>query len=174
MTQSSIQQGYVPGCIGRIAQLHATYYAATHGFGVAFESKVARELADFCSYYQPGRDGLWLVEHQGNVEGSIVIDGSHADTDHAHLRWFITSDAVKGQGIGKRLLQAAMDFVDASGYSSTQLWTFSGLDAARHLYESHGFKLVYENPGDQWGTLVKEQQFVRTHPGRAGDARTAG
>jgi GNAT superfamily N-acetyltransferase len=162
--QAELHEGYRAGCIGRIAQLHATYYAATHGFGVAFEAKVARELADFCSYYQPGRDGLWLVEQGGNVEGSVIIDGSHADTDHAHLRWFITSDAIKGQGMGRRLLQQAMDFVDACGYRSTQLWTFAGLDAARHLYESYGFELVHQSPGNQWGSVVTEQQFVRRNP----------
>jgi hypothetical protein len=39
--------------------------------------------------------------------------------------------------------------------------TFKGLDAARHLYEKHGFSLVHEVPGTQWGTEVIEQEFVR-------------
>ena len=33
--------GYIPGCIGRIARLHADYYARTAGFGIEFEAKVA-------------------------------------------------------------------------------------------------------------------------------------
>ena len=39
------------------------------------------------------------------------------------------------------------------------LWTFEGLDTARHLYEKVGFKLVEEHKGTQWGTEVNEQRF---------------
>jgi GNAT superfamily N-acetyltransferase len=158
---TTTNEGYVPGCIGRIAQLHADYYSATHGFGVAFEAKVARELADFCQNYKAGRDGIWLAQHEGNIEGSIVIDGRQAETHGAHLRWFITTNAIKGRGIGAQLLAHALAFVQTCGYSSTYLWTFSGLNAARHLYESHGFRCIQESPGKQWGTVVTEQQFER-------------
>lgn len=158
---TTIQQGYQPGCIGRIVQMHAEYYAAASGFGSAFEAKVARELADFCQTYQPGRDGLWLAQQDGRIEGSIAIDGTHAGAQGAHLRWFITTGAIRGQGIGRQLLAQAMDFVQRCGYRRTQLWTFAGLDAARHLYESHRFQLVHEAPGDQWGTRVTEQRFER-------------
>ena len=156
----TITEGYQPGAIGRIAQLHAAYYAATHKFGVEFEAKVARELAEFCMSFKADRDGLWLACKPG-IEGSVAIDGSHAERDGAHLRWFITSDELRGQGMGKQLLSRALAFVDAREYRSTYLWTFAGLDAARHLYESHGFRLVHESPGTQWGTEVREQRFER-------------
>jgi GNAT superfamily N-acetyltransferase len=156
----AVVEGYTPGCIGRIAQLHAQYYSATSSFGVAFEAKVARELADFCVAYVPGRDGLWLA-HDAQVEGSVAIDGSHSATEGAHLRWFITSEALRGQGVGRQLLRAALQFCDGRGYQRVHLWTFAGLDAARHLYESEGFKLVHQSLGAQWGTPVQEQRFVR-------------
>lgn len=156
----TVTEGSAPGCIGRIAQLHAEYYAATHGFGVAFEAKVARELAEFCLAYTPGRDAIWLAQDDG-IQGSVIIDGSHAESDGAHLRWFIVSDRIRGAGVGRLLLKRALEFADACGYRGVYLWTFSGLDAARHLYEAHGFRLVQENPGAQWGTVVREQRFVR-------------
>jgi GNAT superfamily N-acetyltransferase len=157
---STIEEGYRPGCIGRIAQLHATYYAASNNFGVAFEAKVARELGDFCTAYTAGRDGLWLAVNP-DIQGSVAIDGSHANDDGAHLRWFITSDTLRGQGMGRQLLAHALQFADACQYRRVYLWTFDGLPAARHLYESLGFRLVSENPGSQWGTVVREQKFVR-------------
>jgi len=156
----TISEGYAAGCIGRIAQLHASHYSASGGFGVAFEAKVAKELAEFCLSYVPGRDGLWLA-HGIEIEGSIAIDGSRAAEDGAHLRWFITSDTLRGRGIGKALLNRALEFSDCCGYRNVYLWTFAGLDAARHLYESHGFRLQHESPGSQWGTVVHEQRFVR-------------
>ena len=158
-----VSEGYEPGCIGRIAQLHASYYAATHGFGVAFEAKVARELSEFCLAYVPERDGIWLA-HAPEVEGAVILDGSNAHESGAHLRWFITSDKLRGHGIGRRLLTQALAFVDARNYRKTYLWTFEGLGAARHLYESCGFRLVHQSPGAQWGTVVNEQRFEREAP----------
>ncbi len=58
------------------------------------------------------------------------------------------------------MLERALAFADAR-FEQTYLWTFKGLDAARHLYESHGFELAEEAPGRQWGAAVTEQRFVR-------------
>lgn len=161
-----LHQGYLPTAIGRIVALHARYYSALVGFGLPFEAKVARELAEFCQRYDAGRDGLWLLLQDGQVEGSIAIDGSNVAGQGAHLRWFIASDTVRGTGAGTALLSAAMAFCEAKGYERTYLWTFDGLPAARHLYEKSGFGLVYQQPGSQWGREVTEQRFERP-PGPA-------
>jgi len=58
------------------------------------------------------------------------------------------------------VMARAMKFVDER-FSETYLWTFKGLDAARHLYESLGFQLTEESEGTQWGTTVVEQRFNR-------------
>ncbi|HQR10280.1 MAG TPA: GNAT family N-acetyltransferase [Casimicrobiaceae bacterium] len=158
----TISEGYVAGCIGRIVQLHADYYSIATGFGMAFEAKVASELAQFCLSYRHGRDGIWLARRGKHIEGSIALDGSQVEQGHAHLRWFITSDQVRGQGTGKVLLREALTFADKRGYRSIDLWTFAGLHAARHLYESHGFRLAQEGTGSRWGSVVTEQQFVRS------------
>lgn len=155
--------GYVPGCIGRVAELHAAYYSAAAGFGAGFEAQVAREFAAFCERLDATRDGLWLaVGDDGRVEGSLVIDGMHAHDDgHAHLRWFILSDRLRGQGWGRRLLHEGLAFADRLACARVMLWTFEGLDAARHLYEQQGFRLERAAVGGRWGKPVNEQLFVR-------------
>ncbi|MES2878636.1 MAG: GNAT family N-acetyltransferase [Pseudomonadota bacterium] len=155
----TIHNGYLPGCIGRISHLHAAFYAPHAGFGVQFEAKVATQLSAFCLDYACERDGLWLATRDGEIEGAIAIDGSKADEHGAHLRWFIVSPALRGTGAGKQLLHTALAFCKARNYSRVYLWTFEGLDAARHLYESFGFTLVQEQLGRQWGTEVNEQRF---------------
>ena len=155
----TIHKDYIPGCIGRIVGLHACYYRDLVGFGLLFESKVARELSEFCEQYNGERDGLWLALLDGEIEGSIVIDGSHAEQDGAHLRWFIASDNIRGTGAGTALLTSAMEFCKSRHYERAYLWTFEGLDAARHLYEKFGFRLVIQQHGTQWGTEVNEQRF---------------
>lgn len=158
MTQA-LHKGYLPGSIGSIVTLHALYYSHVAGFGLPFESKVARELTLFCEQYDEARDGLWLAVHDGQIVGSVAIDGSHAGEDGAHLRWFIVADAMRGQGIGTALLAAAMEFCRSRNHGQVYLWTFEGLDAARHLYEKTGFRLVFQQQGAQWGVTVNEQRF---------------
>jgi len=157
--ETAIHKGYRLGCIGRISELHALYYSKLVAFGLTFEARVARELAEFCSRYDDQRDGLWLATMADRVHGSIAIDGLHAHDEGAHLRWFILSDELRGKGIGSSLLAAAMDFCHTREYHSIFLHTFRGLDAARHLYEKFGFKLVSQQRGCQWGKEVDEQRF---------------
>jgi GNAT superfamily N-acetyltransferase len=155
----AIHKNYLPGAIGRITELHARYYFPLVGFGLPFESKVACELSEFCNRYEDKRDGLWLALDNGVIQGAIAIDGSHADQDGAHLRWFIASDSTRGKGVGTMLLSAAIQFCHAAKYNRVYLWTFEGLSAARHLYEKFSFRLFFQQKGTQWGVEVNEQRF---------------
>ena len=152
--------GYVPGAIGRIAELHGTYYHQHWDFGLYFEAKVATELAEFLMRFHRDRDGFWTVLGREGVEGGLAIDGLHASGEGAHLRWFILSGPVRGKGFGNRLMEEALAFCRERGYPRTFLWTFEGLHAARHLYEKFGFRVAEQREGTQWGTRVMEQKFV--------------
>jgi len=159
MGSVEIRRGYVPGSIGRVVELHGRYYHTHWGFGVFFETKVAKDLSEFMSRYEEARDGFWLGLESGRVEGAIAIDGIKASDTGAHLRWFIVSDAFRGSGLGRKLIDTALDFCRQNAYKTVYLWTFDGLQAARHLYESMGFGLVEQHKGKQWGTEVTEQRF---------------
>lgn len=159
-----VEEGYRPGLIARITEMHALYYARTSGFGQPFESVVASGLSEFCGRLHHAANGVWTVSRNGRILGSVAIDGQDMGDDIAHLRWFIVDDGLRGTGSGKALLDAALAFVDAQGFAETHLWTFSGLHAARHLYEARGFVLAEEHPGTQWGNEVLEQRFVRLRP----------
>jgi GNAT superfamily N-acetyltransferase len=156
-----IRRGYIPGCIGRVAELHGTYYHRHARFGLYCEAKIASELAAFLGRYDDARDGFWTVSRAGRVEGSIAIDGLCAAEKAAVLRWFIVSDELRGTGLGSRLLDAAVGHCRSRGYPRVMLWTFAGLDAARHLYEKAGFRLAEQRRGAQWGIEVDEQRFER-------------
>ena len=159
MSEVSIS-GYVPGAIGRVAELHADYYSKAWDFGLYFEARVASELSEFLRRFDPAHDGFWTAMRDGRVEGSIAIDAAKAASAGAHLRWFILSDALRGTGLGKRLMREALDLCRARGYANVYLWTFQGLEAARHLYEKAGFRLVEQFEGEQWGRRVMEQRYL--------------
>jgi DNA-binding MarR family transcriptional regulator/GNAT superfamily N-acetyltransferase len=156
-----IEAGYRPGVIGRIAEMHARYYARHAGFGQFFESRVAAGLADFAGRLAHADNGLWSARQGEGIVGGVAIDGQDLGDGLAHLRWFIVDDGMRGGGLGRKLLDTALAFCAARGFREVHLWTFQGLDAARKLYQGAGFVLVEEWAGEQWGAQVMEQKFVK-------------
>jgi DNA-binding MarR family transcriptional regulator/GNAT superfamily N-acetyltransferase len=167
-TPAEILTGYQPGLIAGVTGMHAEYYARTAGFGRSFEAVVAAGLADFCNRLDHPDNEIWTVIRGGRILGSVAIDGQDLSPGGghlvAHLRWFILDDSLRGSGFGRRLMAKALAFVDNRPFERTDLWTFEGLRAARHLYETHGLTLVEQRPGTQWGREVLEQRFVRQRP----------
>lgn len=156
-----LHTGYVPGLIGRITRMHALFYGRSVGFGASFEAVVAGGLAEFATRMENPDNLILRAEQEERIVGSITIDGEDLGPKLAHLRWFIVDDGLRGAGIGNRLISKAVEFCDRKSFTETHLWTFQGLDAARRLYERHGFRLAEESHGDQWGDEVLEQKFVR-------------
>lgn len=152
--------GYIPGTLGRVTELHAVYYAAQWGLPLYFETKAAVEMAAFFQHFDPQRDGVWLARDDEQTVGAIFIDGSETAGQGARLRWFILDPAYHGQGLGSRLMDAAMTFCQRKGYTKIYLTTFAGLDAARHLYDKAGFKVTLEEEGTHLtGKPITEQRL---------------
>ena len=163
-SEAYIGEGYSPALIGRIVEMHAAYYSRSAGFGAAFEAKVASDLAGFMTRLQEPTNQIWYAEAQGRIAASIAVDGDDLGDGLAHLRWFIVDDGLRGRGMGKSLLRKALAFCGEHDFQEIHLWTLKGLEAARRLYEDNGFVLVDEYHGDQWGTEIVEQKFVRPRP----------
>lgn len=102
MTEATVDEvklsGYFPGAIGRVTELHATYYNQHWGFNLYFESQVATELSEFLLRFDEAHDGFWVATVDGKIVGSVAIDGSSSSTEGARLRWFIQSTRVSGAG----------------------------------------------------------------------------
>lgn len=149
---------YRPGCAASIVALHMDYYAKEWGFGRPFEAMVAHELGAFLARYDPEQD-LFLnaFRADGALLASITIDG--AGGDRAQLRWFIVSNAARGAGLGRTLMDRAMAFCRERQFASVYLTTFEGLHAARALYERAGFQLTDETEKDPWSGTVGIQRF---------------
>ncbi len=164
--RAEIRSGYRTGLVGRMTEMHALYYARRAGFGSRFETVVAGGLAAFCDRLERPGNEIWAALEGERIVGSIAIDGEDLGPGISHLRWFIVDPKMQGTGVGRRLLETALAFSDAQDFAETHLWTFAGLDAARHLYEAHGFVLAEERLGSQWGVEMLEQRFVRHRPMR--------
>lgn len=171
VTPFEINRGYTPTIIARTLEMMHSHMHHNFGFGPAFESRVAADLAEFMTRIDNPANQTWHAELDNRIVGSISIDGQDlvdtnlGDTDlgdaKAHLRWFVVADGIRGGGIGRALLSQALSFCDQQGFHETHLWTVKGLDAARKLYQQHGFYLAEEYYGDQWGTHILEQHYLR-------------
>ena len=155
---------YVPGAIGRIAELHGKYYNNYWNFGLFFEAKVAIELSKLLIEDTSSQSGFWVASVKNKIIGGIAIDGGQRKKNEARLRFFIISPDFQGLGIGNLLMEKAISFCKDSGFREVYLTTFAGLDAAKYLYEKWGFKLIEEKEDTTWGVVVKEQLFICTLP----------
>lgn len=164
INEVELREGYCSGIIASVAGLHASYYSNNFGFGSVFERKVATEMSEFMGRIVGISNTIFSAYLDERLLGSLSLDGEDLEDGTCHLRWFIVSPEAQGMGIGSRLLEKTTSFADAANFKRTRLWTFKGLDAARHLYEKHGFKLVHETAGRQWGKEVVEQEFERKRP----------
>jgi len=153
-----ILPAYIPGGLAASCALQTHYYMLHHGFGAIFEAGRLADIGAFLGRYNAECDGIWLLVDGGRVQGSIVIDGGNPRAGTAQLRWFIVNEALRGRAWGQRLMSVAMDFC-CTRFGAVHLHTFAGLDAARYLYERHGFRLISERPSTEWGPLVLDQHF---------------
>ena len=77
----------------------------------------------------------------------------------AETRWLLLHPDLRGQGLGRILVEEAVRFCRDCGYSWIFLWTVSALAAAAGLYRSAGFQLTTERTNELWGAVLTEQRY---------------
>ena len=153
---SIVIRDWKPGDAGYIAYRHGVIYAQEYQLQTAvFEKYVLTSLALFLENPATGR--LFIAECCGRIVGSIGVVETGPAT--AQLRWFLIEPEFRGSGLGRTLVTKALEYCRQKNYRHVFLWTFKGLEAARHLYEEAGFTLTEEKGNDTWGPLLLEQRF---------------
>src|SRR5215470_10305431 len=138
-----------PGDIGYITYLHGSLYATEYGLDHTFEGYVAAGLGQFAVTYDPHEDYFSVAEMNGRIVGAIAIVGQPDRT--AQLRWFLVHPDARGRGLGRKLLNDAVDFCRQREYKSVFLWTISELKSAAYLYREVGFQLTEQKTHEIWG-----------------------
>ncbi len=146
-----------PGELGTIVARHMDYYSKQYAFDASFESYLFEGIARFLKNRENGMGQAWVVKHGGVVVGSIAID--HVEDRVAQLRWFLVEPEYRGMGMGRRLIEEALDFSRMNLYHRIFLWTFSELRNARHLYEMYGFSPTEEVTHTIWGRELTEERW---------------
>jgi ribosomal protein S18 acetylase RimI-like enzyme len=146
----SIRRELLPGDLGEIVALHGRLYSHEHGHDETFEAMVASSVVDAAAQGFPGRrEGIWMVEEKRSVVGSLGL--TDEGDGEARVRWFVLDPSLRGQGLGRALLDELFAKVQQVGYTRVTLETFSDLEAAAHLYREYGLELVWEDTRPRWG-----------------------
>ena len=146
-----------PGDLGEIVYLHGIIYAKEYGLDNTFEAYVAGPLSELVLSKDWKGQKIWIVENEGKVVGCIAI--VRCGEGEAQLRWFILTPETRGMGLGKRLLEEAIQFSRRAKYRRIILWTFSELKTAIALYIRWGFKKTEEKPHQIWGRDLIEEKY---------------
>lgn len=155
MDANVVIRKYCPGDPSVVAGFQMKLYERQYGFKPIFEYYLVAGMADFLK--EPTGSQLWVAELDGKIVGSIAI--VRESSKAAHLRWFGVEESLQGRGIGKMLVNTAMQFCSESGYDDVTLWTIEILKAARHLYGKQGFVLTETKQNTEWTnhTLIEEK-----------------
>ncbi|MGB8195109.1 MAG: GNAT family N-acetyltransferase [Chitinophagaceae bacterium] len=146
-----------PGDIGYVTYLHGILYAEEYNYGISFEGYVAAGLQEFYQQYNPEKDRVWVCEHNKKIVGFLLL--MHRQESTAQLRYFILMPEYRGIGLGKKLMNLYMDFLQDKGYKHSYLWTTDELYSAAFLYKREGFTLTEEKDSTAFGKPVKEQRY---------------
>jgi GNAT superfamily N-acetyltransferase len=138
-----------PGDLGWIVQIHGELYSREYGWDGTFEGLVAEIAARFIKNYDGKKERCLIAEVAGERVGSVLV--VKKSETMAQLRVLIVDGRARGLGIGARLVAEAIRFARTASYRKMMLWTNMGLDAARHIYEKEGFRLIAEEPHHSFG-----------------------
>ncbi|TLD20289.1 hypothetical protein PspLS_08492 [Pyricularia sp. CBS 133598] len=164
----TIHAGYRPGLLARAMDMNTAFFSTHHGWGMQFEADLSASLADLLKRLDRPMNQAWTAvdAKTGRIVGVIFIDGEDLGLPGvAHLRSFIVDDSVRGSGAGRKLIAAAMAFVDEVGFDEVRLNTIRALSAARRLYTTFGFVEAREEEVHEFGIVFDKLQYVWTRPG---------
>ena len=105
-------------------------------FGFRADPSLDPDLADPLAYYA----AVWVVDDGGEVAGSVALRS--LDAHGLELKRMYLRAHLRGRGVGRRLLETALEWARAAGARRIVLDTTEEMSAARRLYEAYGFRRV--------------------------------
>jgi len=141
-----------PGDLGRIIALHGQVYSQWPGFGLEFEAFVAGTIAEY-GLQNGFRGRTWLLESE-SPEGDRALVGccaiAYRSESLAQLRWVLLRPDWFGRGLGRYLVETAIDECRNSGIQRVYLETTDGLEASSALYRRLGFRETANEVVPMW------------------------
>ena len=101
---------------------------------------------------------FWCLMSDGKVAGSAGI--KPFDEETAELKAMYLSPELRGKGLGFRLLDTAVKYAEAKGYSRIVLDSMASYEDALRLYSKYGFREI-----ERYNDNTNAQVFMEYRPG---------
>ncbi len=128
------------------AAVHHRSWVATHTPLVGTDEAARFTLAERITHWQsllgsqPTNWGALVAIRSEAVIGLVEWElGVDADTSFGEIHAIHVALEARGQGVGRRLLNASVGALRAHGLRRTILWVVEGNSPARAFYEGHGW-----------------------------------
>src|SRR2546423_7931713 len=132
MPEITIRNHFDADDIAKIIERHRIIYQEEFGYNSDF--------GDYVENFAKGKiDCIWIAESKGEFAG--CISAVRVDDRTVQLRKFLVEPKMRGQGIGKKLIQHLIGYCKEKKYEKIFLWTVEELLVAGKLYREFGFKL---------------------------------
>ena len=124
-----------------------------------------KDFQSLCGHYRRGRGQFWIACEDGRILATtalldLTLSRSVPASVSAHIlelamsggdaelkRMFVAREA-RGRGIGKRLLDVALDHATASGFERVVLDSTRDMRTAIELYKAAGFEEIPDYNGN--------------------------
>ena len=115
-----------------------------HGLDIPGTAYFDESLDHLSAFYgaDPARRAYFELLDGGRLVGGIGLAEIELFEDCAELQKLYLDDAVKGRGLGYRLIEQVEEAARAMGYRRVYLETHTNLQAAMHIYEKSGYRLI--------------------------------
>ncbi|KAG7405312.1 putative HTH-type DNA-binding domain-containing acetyltransferase YbfA [Fusarium oxysporum f. sp. rapae] len=171
----TIESGYRPGLLARCLEMHIAYYHPYNSWGLTFETSLAKSWADLIQRLTNPRNQIFAAiqstpndnpaDFTQKIVGTILIDAEHLQQPNtAQIRGFIVDERARGLGVGKRLMAAAMEFIQQQKFDKVTLFTSNTQEASLYLYKKAGFVVVKDEQKILWDVPMNELQLDWTRP----------
>lgn len=147
------------GDLALVAARQAQLYEQEYGWGRPMEIMQGDITTAFLRDFQPGREQCWIAERSGAMVGAVLL--ADAGNNVGQLRLLHVDAQMRGQGLGRALIDHCISFAQGARYDRIMLWTQDVLTDARRLYHAAGFALVSTQSHDLLGQAMTGERWER-------------
>jgi len=134
---------YIEKYKDEVIKLILDVYEGELGFGI-YERP---DIYNISGTYQKNKcNNFWVALNGGELIGTVGILGKTEEL--AYLKRMVIKKEFRKQGLGKKLLQTALEFAKKYGYKTIYAGTVMENPNAIQFYEHHGFQKCNDVPED--------------------------
>jgi GNAT superfamily N-acetyltransferase len=153
LTISPAGRDDVPGILALIGRVFAEY-------AFVYDPRIeVPDLLDFAAHYEPPAGAFFVVRRGEQVVGSVGVERLDERTAELH-RLYLDAE-LRGQGTGRALTEAVLDWCRARGIARLILWSDTRFAQAHRLYLRMGFVRTGERTLPDDPNQSREYRFER-------------